>query len=150
MRDQIAAEIAQNKWAPGAAIASESELATTYNLSIGTVRRAVDCLVNDGLLKRVHGSGTFVGRPDYSHAYIRFRQVYGSARDTRVTDSRILLREITAGPSAVTDALKLEPGARVIRMLRLYIHNNVPVMHEEIWLDAVQFAPIMTMADCTR
>ena len=136
LRDQIAIEIAQNRWAPGAAIASESELATTYNLSIGTVRKAVDCLVGDGLVERIHGSGTFVRRPDFSHAFIRFTQVYGSAGDTRAPDSRILKRETMVGPQAVTEALQLEAGAQVIRMLRLRIHNSDPVMHEEIWLDA--------------
>lgn len=101
LRDQLAAEIAQNTWVPGAPISTEAELAAKYKISIGTVRKAVDCLVNDGLVKRASGSGTFVRRPDFAHAFVRFTQVFGSAGDPRVPESRILKREALAGPSVM-------------------------------------------------
>ena len=46
--------------APGAAIPSEFELAAHYHVSRATVRQAVTALVNEGLLERQHGRGTFV------------------------------------------------------------------------------------------
>lgn len=45
---------------PGKAIWPEHTLAERYGICRNTVRRAVDKLVEDGLLKRVRGSGTFV------------------------------------------------------------------------------------------
>jgi len=144
LRDQISAEIAQNVWRPGDAIASEMELATKYKISVGTVRKAVDALVNDGLVERISGSGTFVRRPDFEHAFIRFTRVYGSAGDQRVPDSHIFKRETLPGPINVTKALNLNDGAQVIRLLRLRTHAGKPVVHEEIWLDEARFSAILT------
>lgn len=147
LRDQIAAEIARNTWRPGDPISSEAELAGKYQISIGTVRKAVDLLVNDGLVEQVSGSGTFVRRPDFEHAFIRFTRIYGSAGDRRVPQSRILKRTTLVGPPKIITALKLRDGARVIRLLRLRIFEEVPVVHEDIWLDEARFNAILTMPD---
>ena len=147
LRDQIAAEIAQNIWKPGEAIASEAEFAAKYRISVATVRKAVDCLVTDGLIERISGSGMFVRRPDFEHAFIRFTRVWGSAGDRRIPQSRIYKRETLSGPSEVTSALNLKEGARVIRLLRLRIYEGAPIIHEEIWLDEAKFAPVLTMEE---
>lgn len=46
--------------ADGEAIPSEHELIAKYDISRITVRRAIDELVNEGYLYRVHGKGTYV------------------------------------------------------------------------------------------
>ncbi len=147
LRDQIATEIAQNIWKPGQAIASEAAFAAKYRISIATVRKAIDSLVIDGLIERISGSGMFVRRPDFEHAFIRFTRVWGSAGDRRIPQSRIYKREALAGSPEVTSALNLEEGARVIRLLRLRIHEGAPIIHEEIWLDEARFAPVLTMEE---
>lgn len=147
LRDQIVAEIAQNIWKPGEAIATEGELAAKYKISVTTVRKAIDCLVIDGLIERISGSGMFVRRPDFDHAFIRFTRVWGSAGDRRIPQSRIYKREILSGPPEVTSALNLKEGARGIRLLRLRIHEGAPIIHEEIWLDEARFGSILTMEE---
>ena len=42
LRDQLAAQIRAQKWQPGQAIPSEAELSQTYQVAVGTVRRAVE------------------------------------------------------------------------------------------------------------
>ena len=63
---QIAAEvrrhIRKNRLRVGDAIPTEQELAQTFACSRGTVRRALDTLVNDGLIRRKQGAGHFVSR----------------------------------------------------------------------------------------
>ncbi len=44
----------------GQAIPSEAELVARFGTTRGTVRKAVDLLENEGLVRRAHGKGTFV------------------------------------------------------------------------------------------
>ncbi|MEU0567712.1 GntR family transcriptional regulator [Nonomuraea sp. NPDC005983] len=53
-------EIVQGRWPVGGRLPTESELAQTYTVGVNTVRRAVDLLVEEGLVRRRQGSGTFV------------------------------------------------------------------------------------------
>ena len=62
------AELAASELGPDAAIPSERELMATYGVSRATVRKAIESLVADGLLHRIHGKGTFVARPAAARA----------------------------------------------------------------------------------
>ena len=56
----LRSDLKNHKWGPDQKIPSENELAQLYGLSRMTVRAVVNHLVNDGLLYRVQGKGTFV------------------------------------------------------------------------------------------
>jgi GntR family transcriptional regulator len=56
----------------GDAIPSESELGTMFRTTRGTVRAAVDVLVAEGLVRRVHGKGTFVQLRPIRHSIWNF------------------------------------------------------------------------------
>jgi GntR family transcriptional regulator len=47
-------------------------LATEFDMSIGTVRKAVDVLVAEGVLERQQGRGTFIRRPQFQSSLFRF------------------------------------------------------------------------------
>lgn len=56
----IRESITTGKLKPGDKLSSENELSRDFSLSRQTVRRALDVLEEDGILKRVRGSGTYV------------------------------------------------------------------------------------------
>lgn len=58
--DDIATRIVSGELAPGARLRSERDLAEFYQVSYGTVRRAMEVLRNRGLITTIHGRGTFV------------------------------------------------------------------------------------------
>ncbi len=49
-----------NEWREGEALPNEFVLADQYQVSQGTMRRALDLLVEEGILFRRQGAGTFV------------------------------------------------------------------------------------------
>jgi len=52
--------IQSGRWEVGEQIPSEPELAATFGVSRGTVRKAIERLVNDQMLRKEQGRGTFV------------------------------------------------------------------------------------------
>ena len=60
LKDFIKNSIESGELAPGKKIFSENELAARFSISRHTVRQAVGEMVNEGLLYRTQGSGTFV------------------------------------------------------------------------------------------
>ncbi len=62
--DQVAdvfiSRIASGAWKPGPAIPGEQDLAADLNLSVGTIRKALNILESRKLIERRRGRGTFV------------------------------------------------------------------------------------------
>jgi GntR family transcriptional regulator len=69
----------------GDAIPSESELVKQFGTTRGTVRSAVDILVNEGLVRRAHGKGTFVQLRPIQHNIWNFGGFTDSLRDRSET-----------------------------------------------------------------
>jgi GntR family transcriptional regulator of arabinose operon len=60
VRQQVLGYILENDLEPGDAIPTEAELANRYGVSLGTTRRALQDLVERGILYRQPGRGTFL------------------------------------------------------------------------------------------
>ncbi len=139
LAEVLKAEIIDKKWHPGDRIPSESELAKLYNVAHGTTRQAITHLVDQGLLERKHGAGTFVRKASFDSSLFRFFRFTGKGGQQRIPESRILKREIVPACTEVANALKIDEGTPVIAMSRLRLIDNEPVLAEEIFLDATRF-----------
>lgn len=62
--DDIAGRIASGELAPGSRLRSERELAVHYQVAFHTVRRAMQLLRDRGLIRSIHGRGTYVTERD--------------------------------------------------------------------------------------
>ena len=60
LENDLRQDILTNRLADCEVIPTEKELAESYGIGRNTVRRALANLVSEGLLRKVHGSGTFV------------------------------------------------------------------------------------------
>lgn len=143
LRDQLAEQIANNRWRPGEAIPTEAALSSEYCLSTGTVRKAIDMLVSENILERQQGRGTFIRRPQFQSSLFRFFRFQSVSGERQVPESRILSIEAVEAPSAVSQALGLPLDAPVIRLIRLRLLDAQPVLAEEIWLPQVQFQTLL-------
>ncbi len=145
VREALSAEIAAWRWKPEEAIPSETEIAEAHRVSIGTVRKAIDSLVADGVLERFQGKGTFVRRPDFQSSFFRFFRFANVDGPVRVPVSRILKREVTTMSAAVAAALKLEVGAAALRFSRLRLIDERPLVLEDIWLPYERFKALLAI-----
>lgn len=62
LRDALVHAVASGHFAPGARLPNESELAASLPLSLGTIQRALRMLVDDGVIVRRPGAGSFVAQ----------------------------------------------------------------------------------------
>src|SRR5882757_5144214 len=60
VRQQLAEELSNGTYAPNEKLPSEPEFAKRYGISRPTLREILSGLERDGLIRRVHGVGTFV------------------------------------------------------------------------------------------
>ena len=60
LQKELLKEIENGRWLPGQSIPPERAMAESHQLSVGTVKKAILNLVNEGYLYRIQGKGTFV------------------------------------------------------------------------------------------
>ncbi len=143
LRDYLAAQIGAQTWRPGDLIPSEAELAAAHGVSVGTVRKAIDQLVSEGLLERQQGRGTYVRRARFNSSLFRFFRFQSEAGERKIPQARILHREVMPAPSAAASALRLRDGEPVINISRLRLIDGVPLLAEEIWLEKARFEAVL-------
>ncbi len=146
LRDEFARLIATQQWRPGEAVPAERTLAAAYEVAPGTVRRAIEALVAEGLLERRQGKGTFVRRADFTASLFRFFRFQGAEGERRVPASRNLTIEPRLTPAEVAEKLRLPKGAATIQLSRLRLVDDTPVLFEELWLPRDEFAPMLELA----
>ena len=139
LADLLRAQVIDGELKPGDRAPSENALAADYELSPGTVRKALDVLVAEGVFERYQGRGTFVRRPSFDTSLFRFFRFRGPDGAFRIPESRILRREIEPIPGHVAKMLEVPPSTAGLSMSRLRLHEGVPVVAEEIWLEHEPF-----------
>lgn len=113
---------------PGDKLPSEGDLAIQFGVNRHTLRRAVDELISNGLLERLHGVGVFVTDRllDYRVASTtRFTQTLNDIGVS--TDTRIIRKMITLASKGVAQHLKLTPDQPVLWIETLRLADGLPL-----------------------
>ncbi len=116
---------------PGDRLPSEQEITRMTGVSLMTVRRAMAELVNDGVLTRVQGRGTFVrsNRVHTDSTIIGGLKETLSLQGTELHTSIKSLRDVEATREQ-SDALRLAPGVKVWEIVRVRHLNGAPAVRE--------------------
>lgn len=128
------------EWPPGSALPSEQTLASEHGVALGTMRRALELLVQQGLVERIHGRGTFVRAGLSGATMMRFFRFGDQAGE--VPASRILSRQLASLPAEAARALGMAKGEPALKLRRLRSIGGEPCLLEELWLPLPLFQPL--------
>lgn len=128
----LRARVVAGEWLPGSAMPAEQTLATEHGVALGTMRRALELLVDQGLIERVHGRGTFVRAGLTGAPMLRFFR-FGEGTG-EVPQSRIMSRQVLVAPADVARRMGVARGDTALRLQRVRSLDAHPCLIEEIWL----------------
>jgi GntR family transcriptional regulator len=140
IQEYIAELILSGKLAPETKIQSEREFSEDLGVSRMTVRRALTELVNEGLLERKHGSGTYVAKPKVTYESAELVNYVEAMQQRNIATASQLLEfsEIVAS-RRLAELLRIEIGDPIYRVDLLRFANRVPVILERVFFPCVRF-----------
>lgn len=137
LRDRLAAWITAGKWSIDEALPSENQLARSEHLAVGTVRKAMQLLVDEGLVERRRGSGTYLRRPAFNASLFRFFALKLDETGQAVPQSHLISRSRETANDAAAEAIGTTDA---IRVQRLRSHLDQVILAEDIWIPATLFS----------
>jgi GntR family transcriptional regulator len=124
----------------GDLLASEEELARTYQVSRMTARQALHGLKISGYAFSQKGRGTFVTRPKLEK---NIMHLHGFTEDMKhlgmVPSSKLLEQTVVKATADLADKLKVEADEAVMRLRRLRLADGIPMALEESHIPLRQF-----------
>ncbi len=139
VRWQLQQLLMRSKWTVDRPIPSEQELVSQYGVSIGTIRKAVECLVEDGLLVKIQGKGTFLKYPNFDSSLLRFFRLRDKNGNDVMPTGEVKKMQIMDADPDINQKLGLEADAQLIYIERVRKNAEQVVLSEKIWLSAERF-----------
>lgn len=136
---RITRSLVAGEWKSGEAIPSESRLAGQFNVSIGTIRKAIDELVAERILLRQQGRGTFVATHTEDRTLFYFFHIVGKdgSRELPMTEM-LSFRRLKAGPQHATP-LGVARGTMIFNVQNVLKLAGKPVVFDQISVPAALF-----------
>jgi DNA-binding GntR family transcriptional regulator len=130
LRDQIAS----GQFRTGQRLPSESQLCERYQVSPMTVRRAVNILMDQGLVNTAQGRGTFVKPMELSAVMFGLDELQNFFRKNSETKVKMLEVRIVRSDSATAAKLDIKVGDRIILIRRLITKELEPIFYHQEYL----------------
>ena len=132
IRQQIRADIADGLYEKGLALPSEHMLAEQFNTTRLTVRKAIDKLVEEGIVLRVQGRGAFVGNDGLTASPIMPRGFRKQSTDEkRIASVRVLEQRVRSAGPYYAQVFNLTPKDLVCCIRRLNSLDGIPQTIEQ-------------------
>lgn len=145
LREVLTAAITSGHWKPGDKLPTEVEFTRQTPFSLGTVQKALRALVDEGLITRAQGSGTFVTEPRQpidAPLHLRFLGREGEPEFLPLFP-KVLSRKRIAERGPWSDWLQ-QRGADIIRIDRKLSVNGEFTLFNRFYLNAETFPGIAT------
>jgi len=128
-------KIVQGVWQPGDMMPPESEMIEMYQVSRNTIRQVLDMLVNEGLIYRQRGRGTFVAHPSLEQAMIRIISFTEDMRQRGFEPgTEVLESTLFPAPKDISERIEVTKGEELAKIVRLRLADGEPMSIEETYL----------------
>lgn len=133
--NKLRIRIGTAEYAIGSALPGENKLAEEFSVSRMTIRKAVDLLVNWGLVFRKNGSGTFIS---HMNVYPGTENLAGFFESMKTLNdklsSQVLIFQIQPASETVAMQLKITTESSVYFSRRVRFIDNIPMMLEDSYM----------------
>ncbi|MEA3536118.1 GntR family transcriptional regulator [Rhizobium sp. CC-YZS058] len=133
LRDRIADLIRDEGLGPGDKLPTEAQLTARFKISRPALREALKLLEQDGVITVEHGRGRFISAMSAVHVdrpITVFESVTDMARQYGYQPKNKVLSIAEEAPDEIiARQLHLQPGERVIRIERLRLEGDTPIMY---------------------
>jgi GntR family transcriptional regulator len=119
---------------PGDQLPSEAQLCERYGVSPMTVRRAINVLVDQGMVMTEQGRGTFVKTIEIGEATFSLKNLQDLLNDMDHTTVDVLEASIVRADERVTRKLEIQFGQRTVYIRRILRTNNLPALYHREYL----------------
>lgn len=128
IREALRKEITGGVLKRGEKLPSEHDLASKFGVSRMTVRHGIAELIDEGLLYRRHGVGTFVAFPHLERDHTRLTNFFDRTESEDIhAQATVLDLEVIPAKQKIAKALDITVGELVIRVKTLRFADNVPI-----------------------
>ncbi len=133
-------KIANGTWPPGSRLPNEAELCNQYRVSRITVRHAMSILVNEGLVIRGRGSGSFVRGATITTGLRGLCSFTDEMSALGVkSGSRVLGKRVVRASDEQAAALGILRDASLLELRRLRTGDGTPVGLQTAYLPLARF-----------
>lgn len=130
--NEIVKRIGDGYWRAGDILPSEFGLADELGVSQGTVRKALNQLVAENILRRRQGKGTYVSEHSHESSLYRFFRYREPGGDGVIPETEIKDIRRRKANEQEQQKLGLKTDEEVVEMIRLRSVKNKPMMFEKV------------------
>lgn len=141
LKELIIGQISAGELRPRDRVPSENELVDATGVSRMTANRALRELGNEGYVERVAGVGTFVSDLKAGSHVLEVRNIADEIRRRDHSHAaKVLIQEKTVADADTANALQIDEGGDVFRLVLIHYENAIPIQVEQRFVLA-DFAP---------
>lgn len=128
--------ILKGEFPAGAKIPGEWNLCQEFNVSRGTVRKAIDTLLHEGLLRTEQGQGTYVVEDPWRSRPFLFLSNFNDdiSRLQQTPRTTLIEKRILPASAGVAHRLSLAKGEPILYISRIRWADNQPIVYEQRYL----------------
>jgi len=134
LADIVRAQVASGELRPGDQLPSEAQFVARYGLSPMTIRRALNILVDEGVLNARQGKGTFVRPINLAQATFGLEDLRSLFGDEAHTSARLVEARVRSADELTARKLGIARGGRVIFIRRLLCPEGRPAVYHREYL----------------